>query len=81
MDCCNGKLKKNHAPFITGMLCYCFQFSEDDLKNALNENREAEFIVEINSRIRSQGCDCENLNPTGKCCIPSIKKIIENKRS
>ncbi len=81
MGCCNNNSKKSNAEVIEGMLCYCFCFSEDDLQNAINQKQENDFIKEINNQIRSLGCNCEKLNPSGKCCIPTIKKLIESKKN
>ncbi|WP_457641341.1 putative iron-sulfur cluster-binding metallochaperone [Persephonella sp.] len=53
-------------------ICYCFGFNIEDVKNN-GEN----VVKEINKKIKESGCFCETANPSGKCCLADIKKLIK----
>lgn len=81
MKCCNKDSKDSpQAKVILGRLCYCFKYSEDDFKSALNEGKETELIEEIKSKMKDLGCFCEKANPSGKCCLMDIQKFIEKSK-
>jgi hypothetical protein len=32
----------------------------------------------IRQRIRSDGCACEVRNPTGRCCLPDVMRLVRS---
>jgi len=81
-SCCNGKQTRNSKiQEIPGRICYCFQYSEDDFRNAISQNKESDLLNDIKSKMKDPGCFCEIANPSGKCCLPDIKKFIKAEKS
>jgi CopZ-like zinc binding protein len=58
-------------PFKGGdVLCFCFLHRLRDLDNG----RSAAVVEEITERVRAGDCACDLRNPTGKCCLPDIRR-------
>ena len=78
MKCCKKDSKKSTlAKVVPGRLCYCFEYSEEDVKISLEKGKQAELLDEIKSKMVKPGCFCESANPSGKCCLADINKFIE----
>lgn len=56
-------------------VCYCFNVRESDLCGDCPEQRNA-VLQMIQDRIREQSCACEVRNPTGKCCLGEVKRLV-----
>jgi len=61
----------------SGFICFCFQYSKESLLEAIREERENEFIKNLQMRMKDPGCFCERANPSGKCCLADIHRFIE----
>jgi NAD(P)H-nitrite reductase large subunit len=57
-------------------LCYCFNFSKEDVKQAVIKRKDQEFIEDLKKKMKDPGCDCEKLNPSGKCCLADIETYV-----
>lgn len=83
MSCCNKNNKSDDskkAKVIPGRLCYCFNYSKEDFRISILENRESSLIKDIQSKMKDPGCFCETSNPSGKCCLLDIKEFIEKNK-
>lgn len=81
-SCCNGKQSSNSkVKEIPGRLCYCFKYSENDFRAAINKNKESDLLDDIKAKMKDPGCFCETANPSGKCCLVDIKKFIKEEKS
>ncbi|PCJ20764.1 MAG: hypothetical protein COB02_00205 [Candidatus Cloacimonadota bacterium] len=58
-------------------ICYCFNHSIQDIETQLKTSKNCDIIEQIKSSMKLSGCNCEIKNPIGKCCLNTIKKIIQ----
>ena len=61
-------LKEKNSP---RPICYCFGYFIEDV-----EKDGKRVVQEINKKIKELGCECEIKNPSGRCCLSDIRKII-----
>jgi len=58
-------------------ICYCFNWTKEKISNEINESNKTKAIEDISEKMNSIGCNCENNNPSGKCCLKDIKKAVK----
>lgn len=52
---------------MKNLICYCFQYSEEDIIKDARENNGISTIMErILSEKKAGGCQCNIKNPTGR---------------
>ena len=57
-------------------VCYCFNWTKEKISDEVNKLGKTNAIGDISEKMNSIGCDCEHKNPSGKCCLMDVKKII-----
>jgi hypothetical protein len=68
------------SPDNEGLLCYCFLYCRRDIKKDLLKSNESPTVAHIEAEIRAGNCACEVRNPTGKCCLGEVKKVVRELR-
>lgn len=59
-------------------VCFCFSHTTDDLANDLETHGGASTIkADIKTAVADGFCACENLNPSGQCCLPEIYRVLK----
>ncbi len=58
-------------------VCYCFNWTQEKIKKDIKESGQTKAIEDITEKMNSIGCDCEHKNPSGKCCLKDVKKVIK----
>ncbi len=58
-------------------VCYCFNWTKEKISDEVNKLGKTNAIGDISEKMNSIGCDCEHKNPSGKCCLKDVKKIIK----
>lgn len=48
------------------LICYCFEYTADDIKNDYNKNGKSLILERITEEKKQNGCDCANKNPKGR---------------
>lgn len=56
--------------------CYCFGHSVESIHAEVERSGQSTVLADIKSRMADPGCYCERANPTGRCCLASVKRII-----
>ena len=56
--------------------CYCFGWTQERLKDDIKEHGKSTAIDDIKAKMDSIGCSCEVKNPSGKCCMSDVKKVV-----
>ena len=56
-------------------VCYCFGWTRERLKQAVQENRQP--VDKIREQIRANRCGCEVNNPQGSCCLGNVTTFIQ----
>jgi hypothetical protein len=59
-----------------GLVCYCFGHLESDVIDEIESTGSSTVIEAIRARIRSAGCACEVRNPSGRCCLREITRLV-----
>ncbi len=64
------------------MVCYCFGVTREQIADELMRTGACKLPSQIYEAIRDGRCDCERLNPAGRCCLGELNRVIaELKRS
>ena len=58
-------------------VCYCFNWTKEKISDEIKEFGKTNAIEDISGKMNSIGCDCEHQNPSGKCCLKDVKKVIK----
>lgn len=59
-------------------ICYCFAVSALQIQNEVKETGASISKKRIIGLTQANLCDCENRNPSGKCCLADFKAIEKN---
>jgi|Deesub1362B_J571_1020462.scaffolds.fasta_scaffold00621_4 arsenate reductase len=66
------KEKKEPIP-----ICYCFGWTKQRILNQIKETGHSTAIEEITRMVKEGKCACVIKNPSGRCCLSDVKKIVE----
>jgi hypothetical protein len=58
---------------VTGLVCYCFLHRREELA----ARGGAIVFEEVQRRVKAGDCACEVRNPSGKCCLRDLRKLVE----
>ena len=70
------KETEDHIP-----LCYCFDYERADVWDAIRQKNNTEIERIIRQRVKAGECRCEELNPSGGCCLGEVAKVIKFARA
>ena len=51
---------------MSEMICYCFGYTDDDIKNDIKLNRRSTIMERIAAEKKAGKCRCQKTNPKGK---------------
>jgi hypothetical protein len=68
-------LKEKHDPIP---VCYCFGFTRQDIANEIRGNGQPTIPDKIREEVKAGRCACEVKNPSGKCCLGNVTKVIQD---
>jgi len=58
-------------------VCYCFGFTAGNLATELGASGSAEVPRRIRALVKARMCACEVRNPSGRCCLGEIARIVK----
>ncbi len=58
-------------------LCYCFGFSEKDVRQEIAVKGRTIIRDRIKSLLKKGMCACEERNPSGACCLGEVARVVE----
>lgn len=58
-------------------LCYCFGFTEGDVRQEIDQKGESSVPKQVSQFIKEKLCICEIRNPAGACCLGEINKTVK----
>ena len=61
----------------TRPLCYCFGFTEGDIRSKIMQTKETSIPAQIGQLIKEKMCACEIRNPSGACCLGEVNKTAQ----
>lgn len=59
-------------------LCYCFGFTEGDIRGEIARNGESSVPEQVSQLIKEKLCACEIRNPAGACCLGEINRTVKS---
>jgi hypothetical protein len=59
-------------------LCYCFGFSERDIREEVDKTGETTIPQRIRALIKNGMCACSARNPSGACCLSEVNQTTKN---
>jgi hypothetical protein len=60
-------------------VCYCFGFTRDDIQKEITETGDSIVANRISAEVKAGNCACEVKNPSGKCCLGDVTRIVKDK--
>ncbi len=57
------------------LACYCFGVAEEELLGG-SPQQAVELAASIRRRVFAGECDCRNLNPSGRCCLADVDRLL-----
>lgn len=61
-------------------LCYCFGHSVASIKEEMRDKGSSDALEDIRQKMKVPGCRCRTENPSGSCCLRSVKLGIRAAR-
>ena len=62
-------------------VCYCFGYTRKDIQKEITETGHSTVANRISAEVKAGNCACEVKNPTGKCCLGDVTRIVKDKLS
>jgi hypothetical protein len=62
-------------------VCYCFGFTREDIQKEITETGDSTVANRISAEVKAGTCACEVKNPSGKCCLGDVTRIVKDKLS
>jgi len=62
-------------------VCYCFGFTREDIQKEITETGDSTVANRISAEVKAGNCACEVKNPSGKCCLGDVTRIVKDKLS
>ncbi len=60
-------------------VCYCFGFTQKDIENEIAETGRSTVADRITTEVKAGSCACEVKNPSGKCCLGDVTRIVRGR--
>ena len=57
-------------------ICYCFSHSRASAWQEIEQAGTSSIVESIKREIRAGRCECEIKNPSGKCCLGEVMRVI-----
>ena len=58
-------------------VCYCFGWTRDRIFDQIKQLGYSNAVQEISAKVKSGECACEIKNPSGRCCLGGINKMVK----
>lgn len=58
-------------------VCYCFGWTQEKIFNQIKEIGYSTAVKEITARVKAKECACEIKNPSGRCCLGEVNKVVK----
>jgi len=60
-------------------VCYCFGFTRKDIENEIAATGRSTVADRITVEVKAGNCACEVKNPSGKCCLGDVTRIVRDR--
>ncbi|MGH9711848.1 MAG: putative iron-sulfur cluster-binding metallochaperone [Candidatus Acidiferrales bacterium] len=59
-------------------VCYCFGFTRKDIQDEIAKKGHSTVADRITAEVKSGNCACEVKNPSGKCCLGNVTRVVQD---
>jgi len=59
-------------------VCYCFGFTRKDIEKEIAETGRSTVADRIKAEVNATNCACEVKNPSGKCCLGDVTRVVRD---
>jgi hypothetical protein len=59
-------------------VCYCFGFTRKGIESEIAETGRSTVAERISAEVKAGNCACEVKNPSGKCCLGDVARVVQN---
>lgn len=59
-------------------ICYCSGWTEKMILDEIKKYKKSLFLEELKKACKERRCECEIKNPSGRCCLPVVIKIVKS---
>lgn len=59
-------------------ICYCFQYSTEQIRQEIEQTGKTSAIDDINAGIQAGQCACDWRNPQGNCCLGNVTQFVKS---
>lgn len=67
-------LKEQEAP---RPVCYCFGHTVESIREEIGRTGRTTVAASIKAKVEAGDCDCEVLNPKGRCCLGDVNSVVK----
>src|SRR5258707_15696346 len=61
------------------LVCYCFGFTRQDIWDEIRSTGKSTVAKRITAEVEAGRCACEMKNPSGKCCLGDVTRIVKGR--
>lgn len=61
-------------------ICYCFGHTVESIQAGIAETGSSSVVERITAEVRAGRCRCELANPTGRCCLGEVRRVVSAAR-
>ncbi|MCX9013339.1 MAG: hypothetical protein OIN89_00835 [Candidatus Methanoperedens sp.] len=58
-------------------VCYCFGWTQERIFEEIKQHGKSTAVQEIGAKIKAGECECEIKNPSGRCCLGNVNKVVK----
>jgi len=58
-------------------VCYCFRWTRERIYDQIKQFGYSTAVQEISDKVKAGECACEIKNPSGRCCLGEVNKIVK----
>ncbi len=59
-------------------VCYCFGYTRKDIQDEIAKTGRSTVSCRIIQEVKAGTCACEVKNPSGKCCLGSVARVVRH---
>jgi Zinc binding domain/BFD-like [2Fe-2S] binding domain len=59
-------------------VCYCFGFTRKDIEDEVAQTGHSTISDRITAEVKAGNCACEVKNPSGKCCLGNVTRVVQH---
>jgi hypothetical protein len=67
-------VKERDDPIV---VCYCFGFTRQEILDEICDTGCSSVAERITAEVKAGNCACEVKNPSGKCCLGNLSRIVQ----